>query len=62
MKLIEKSETEPSLVDLVQKWLERTPGLETEGFDFWGKYQSAVQNLLKEQEKSVDVGNGREYH
>ncbi|GJQ65299.1 putative heme-dependent dioxygenase [Trypoxylus dichotomus] len=57
MKLIEMSETEPSLLDLVQRWLERTPGLEVEGFDFWGKYQAAVQNLLEEQEKSVNSTN-----
>ncbi|KAH0818543.1 hypothetical protein GEV33_004248 [Tenebrio molitor] len=29
---IEKSEQQPSLTDLVQRWLERTPGLELEGF------------------------------
>ncbi|RZC41040.1 tryptophan 2,3-dioxygenase [Asbolus verrucosus] len=46
---IEKSEKEPSLTDLVQRWLERTPGLEMEGFDFWGKYQRAVARLLEEQ-------------
>ncbi|XP_046394532.1 tryptophan 2,3-dioxygenase [Ischnura elegans] len=43
---IEKSESEPSLVELVQRWLERTPGLQVEGFDFWGKYRRAVIALL----------------
>ncbi|CAH1370922.1 unnamed protein product [Tenebrio molitor] len=46
---IEKSEQQPSLTDLVQRWLERTPGLELEGFNFWGKYQKAVERLLQEQ-------------
>lgn len=36
------SETEPSLCDLVQKWLERTPGLEEDGFNFWKKFQDNV--------------------
>ncbi|XP_071452766.1 tryptophan 2,3-dioxygenase isoform X2 [Hetaerina americana] len=45
---IEKSESEPSLVELVQRWLERTPGLQTEGFDFWGKYRRAVGALLRQ--------------
>lgn len=49
MKAIENSEKEPSLTDLVQRWLERTPGLEHDGFDFWGKYQKAVNVLIEEQ-------------
>ncbi|XP_019868463.1 tryptophan 2,3-dioxygenase isoform X2 [Aethina tumida] len=48
LKLLEQSESEPSLADLVQRWLERTPGLELEGFNFWGKYQDAVEILLEE--------------
>src|SRR5690349_16364578 len=48
---IMKSETEPSLCDLVQKWLERTPGLEVDGFNFWGKFKDAVDNLLDEKEQ-----------
>ncbi|XP_018573815.1 tryptophan 2,3-dioxygenase [Anoplophora glabripennis] len=53
-KQIEVSETEPSLMDLVQRWLERTPGLELEGFNFWGKYQKAVEVLLEEQRILAD--------
>lgn len=55
MKQIEKSEQEPSLTVLVQRWLERTPGLELDGFNFWGKYQKAVQQLMDDQEKSAMV-------
>ncbi|XP_044749363.1 tryptophan 2,3-dioxygenase [Coccinella septempunctata] len=46
-ELIGKSEKEPALSDLVQRWLERTPGLELDGFNFWGKYREAVERLLK---------------
>ncbi|XP_022919231.1 tryptophan 2,3-dioxygenase [Onthophagus taurus] len=51
VKRIEDSEKQPSLVVLVEKWLERSPGLELSGFNFWGKYQKAVEKLLSEHEK-----------
>lgn len=50
---IMKSETEPSLCDLVQKWLERTPGLELDGFNFWGKFKDSVDKLLNEKEEQA---------
>lgn len=44
---VRKSEAEPSLLDLIQGWLERTPGLETEdGFDFWSKYRQVIERML----------------
>lgn len=58
MKAIERSEKEPSLTDLVQRWLERTPGLEHDGFDFWGKYQKAVNVLIQEQ---IDLAQVNKY-
>lgn len=53
INMIEMSEGELSLSDIVQQWLERTPGLELEGFNFWGKFQSAVQKLLEDQKALV---------
>lgn len=50
-----ESESAPSLSDLLQKWLERTPGLEVDGFNFWGKFQDGVETLLREQEDSAKV-------
>merc|ERR1711874_381635 len=41
------SEDEPSLSEVVQRWLERTPGLESD-FDFASKYKEAVGNIMKE--------------
>lgn len=55
VELIVKSESEPSLCDLVQKWLERTPGLEEDGFNFWQKFQTNVNDLLDEEEKKANV-------
>lgn len=49
MEAILKSESEPSMLDLIQKWLERTPGLETDGFNFWAKFQASVEKFLAEQ-------------
>ncbi|CAH0387004.1 unnamed protein product [Bemisia tabaci] len=43
---IKASETEPNLMHLVQKWLERTPGLNADGFGFWSKYENAVNKML----------------
>lgn len=50
-----RSENEPSLTDLVQKWLERTPGLELDGFNFWGKFKDSVEVLLKEKEDQAKL-------
>ncbi|XP_029036226.1 tryptophan 2,3-dioxygenase isoform X1 [Osmia bicornis bicornis] len=51
IEAIKRSEEEPSLSCLVQRWLARTPGLETHDFDFWGKYKRSVEKLLAEQEQ-----------
>ncbi|XP_057662899.1 tryptophan 2,3-dioxygenase [Diorhabda carinulata] len=54
IKRIEQSEREASLKDLVQSWLERTPGLEEEGFNFWGKYQKSVEDTLNEEREKAN--------
>ncbi|ODM97837.1 Tryptophan 2,3-dioxygenase [Orchesella cincta] len=51
--LLKSSEEEPSLCDLVQRWLERTPGLEETGFNFWEKYRNVVETLLANEEAAV---------
>jgi tryptophan 2,3-dioxygenase len=56
--LLQQSETEPSLCDLVQRWLERTPGLEENGFNFWRKYQSVVEEMLETEEHNALVRGG----
>lgn len=40
-------EQQPSLFDRVEKWLERTPFLQMQGFDFWKTYKAAVEQGLK---------------
>lgn len=47
IEAVQISEHEMSLCDLVQRWLERTPGLEEKGFNFWKKYEKVVNMLLE---------------
>lgn len=44
---VAKTETQPSLFDEVEEWLERTPFLEHGDFSFWDEYQSAVKGRLE---------------
>ncbi|XP_070553708.1 tryptophan 2,3-dioxygenase-like isoform X2 [Ptychodera flava] len=53
LEALERSENEQSLLDLLQRWLERTPGLEKDGFDFWGKFQESVTQMLKANFESI---------
>ncbi|KAM7168673.1 tryptophan 2,3-dioxygenase [Macrochelys suwanniensis] len=48
-ELLLKSEQESTLLQLVEAWLERTPGLEPEGFNFWGKFEANVLKGLEEE-------------
>jgi len=57
--IVEKSENEPSLAALVASWLERTPGLNTESFDFWKEFIEACNKWfnddMEEALKETDV-------
>jgi len=49
-EVVRLSAIEPSLAVLVERWLERTPGLEpADGFDFLTKYREAVHAYLQEE-------------
>ncbi|NWV26781.1 T23O dioxygenase, partial [Origma solitaria] len=48
-ELLLKSEQEPTLLQLVEAWLERTPGLDAEEFDFWGQLEVNVSKGLEEE-------------
>ena len=54
--ILEESEKEPSLFELLEKWLERTPFLSIKGFDFWKEYQSAVSKMLQN-DKNITLKN-----
>ena len=50
---VEASEREPSLFDLVENWLERTPFLNFGNFDFWQEYRRAVDSMLAADRASI---------
>ena len=57
------SENSPSLFILLENWLERTPFLQFEEFDFWESYQKSVEkminndiNLINENTNLDDLG------
>ncbi|KAM4809619.1 tryptophan 2,3-dioxygenase [Rhinophrynus dorsalis] len=52
-ELLLKSEEEPTLLGLVEAWLERTPGLEEQGFNFWGKLQVNIFRGLEEELQAI---------
>jgi tryptophan 2,3-dioxygenase len=50
---VEASEKEPSLFDLIEGWLERTPFLSFGEFDFWREYRRAVDAMLAADRASI---------
>ena len=50
--ILEEAEKGPSLFDGVNRWLERTPFLDFDGFSFWDSYREAVEESLKKQEQA----------
>jgi len=50
---LEASEKEPSLFDLLERWLERTPFLSFGRFDFWRGYRRAVDAMLARDRESI---------
>lgn len=50
--------SQKSLFELVESWLERTPFLQADGFDFWNSYKQAVLDMLAQDRKTAE-GNPR---
>lgn len=44
---------EPTLLERLNAWLERTPFLEFGEFRFWERYQEAVERMLAEDERTI---------
>ena len=55
-KLIMETVKNPSLFELVEKWLERTPFLSSQNFNFWGSYKKAVEKML-EHDRNIILNN-----
>ena len=52
-KLVEKYEENKNLFDLVEGWLERTPFIESEEFNFWKSYKKAIEKMLDDDLKII---------
>ena len=52
---IKASEAEPSLSYCVQRWLERTPGLQEEGFNFPQKLKETLEGIFNKEWKRLQV-------
>lgn len=50
---VEKSEQDKSLFKLLEVWLERTPFLSFEGFNFWEQYSEAIRNMLSKEDGTI---------
>lgn len=55
-KLVHSAMKSPSLFELVQRWLERTPFLSFGGFDFWQAYEKSVRRML-DKDRATIAGN-----
>lgn len=51
---VEQSENAPSLFDLIERWLERTPFLDRGGFAFWEAYKAAVDQRIRQDRAVVE--------
>jgi tryptophan 2,3-dioxygenase len=52
---LEETETQPSLYDHVERWLERTPFLRFGAFDFWKAYRAAVEDMLGRDRRLIET-------
>ncbi len=52
--VIEASEEEPSLIELVDRWLARTPFLHFGDFDFWRAYRRSVDEMLARDRQAIE--------
>src|SRR5690606_34444393 len=53
LESVAKSEKQPSLFDHLEKWLERTPFLSSESFDFWQNYRVAVEKRMNKSRENL---------
>ncbi len=52
-KAVVLSEKEPSLFELIDRWLQRTPFLRSDEFQFWDMYREAVEKVLARDEAHI---------
>jgi tryptophan 2,3-dioxygenase len=55
VELLDRAQQEPSLLDAVERWLERTPFLHIGDFDFWDAYRAAVTEQLQRDRQTIET-------
>lgn len=50
---LEKLEQSDSLLQLIDKWLERTPFIQFGDFDFIASYKKSLEDMIKEEKKNI---------
>lgn len=53
-RIAKESEKQPTLFECLEKWLERTPFLKAENFNFWETYRQAVEANLAEEDRLMN--------
>ncbi|KAG7224889.1 hypothetical protein INR49_014953 [Caranx melampygus] len=53
-ELLLSTEQEPTLLKLVEEWLERTPGLEVDGFNFWERLEINIFDGLNQEKEKIE--------
>ncbi|MEW6981783.1 tryptophan 2,3-dioxygenase family protein [Colwelliaceae bacterium 6471] len=53
-EFLQSLELQPSLFDVVEKWLERMPFLEFGDFNFWQQYKQATDEMLEQERKIIE--------
>ncbi len=54
-KIMQDTEKNPSLFDLIDTWLSRTPFLEEKHFKFWDLYKQAVEKMYDRDRETVNA-------
>jgi len=54
-KRLSNLESAPSMLRLLEKWLERTPFTNKENFNFWTEYQNTITNMLAEDKATIEA-------
>ncbi|MGV3526437.1 MAG: tryptophan 2,3-dioxygenase family protein [Candidatus Sericytochromatia bacterium] len=52
-ELVKQSESAPTLLEVVDRWLARTPFLKFGDFDFWQSYRQAVQDMFLQERAMI---------
>lgn len=56
-KRLADPEASPSILKLLEKWLERVPFTQMKNFNFWEEYQKSIESILRDDEATINQNN-----